>query len=37
LHNRYFGFIESVIEAVELQFQPWSQSNDTLRQLCAIT
>jgi transposase len=37
LHNRYFGFIESVIEAVELQFQPWSQSNDTLRRLCAIT
>jgi transposase len=37
LHNRYFGFLESVIEAVELQFQPWGQSNETLRRLCAIT
>ncbi len=37
LHNRYFGFLESVIDAVELQLQPWSQSNDTLRRLCAIT
>jgi len=37
IHNRYFGFLESVIDAVEYQFDQWSESNDTLRRLCAIT
>jgi transposase len=37
LHNRYFGFLETVIEAVEKQFADWTQPNDTLRRLCAIT
>jgi len=37
LHNRYFGFLETVIDAVETQFADWTQSNDTLRRLCAIT
>jgi transposase len=37
LHNRYFGFLETVIEAVENQFADWTQPNDTLRRLCAIT
>jgi len=36
LHNRYFGFLESVIEAVETQFAEWTQPNETLRRLCAI-
>ena len=37
LHNRYFGFLDSVIEAVEYQFGQWTDSNETLRRLCAIT
>lgn len=37
LHNRYFGFLESVIEAVETRFEEWREPNDTLRRLCAIT
>jgi len=37
LHNRYFGFLESVAEAVEIQFAEWAGANDTLRRLCAIT
>jgi transposase len=36
LHNRYFGFLDSVVEAVEYQFQQWSEGNETLRRLCAI-
>jgi transposase len=36
LHNRYFGFLESVVEAVEEQFRQWSEGNETLRRLCAI-
>jgi transposase len=36
LHNRYFGFLESVTEAVESRFAEWDQPNDTLRRLCAI-
>jgi transposase len=36
LHNRYFGFLDSVVEAVEYQFQQWSDGNETLRRLCAI-
>jgi len=37
LHNRYFGFLETVIDAVESQFTEWANPNDTLRRLCAIT
>jgi transposase len=37
LHNRYFGFLESVIDAVETRFADWTKPNDTLRRLCAIT
>lgn len=37
LHNRYFGFLDSVVEAVEMQFAEWIEPNDTLRRLCAIT
>lgn len=37
LHNRYFGFLESVVHAVELQFDKWTGPNETLRRLCAIT
>jgi transposase len=37
LHNRYFGFLESVAEAVESQFAQWRCANETLRRLCAIT
>lgn len=37
LHNRYFGFLESVIEAVESRFAEWTHPNETLRRLCAIT
>src|SRR5579863_1178024 len=36
LHNRYFGFLDSVVDAVEDQFQQWSCGNETLRRLCAI-
>jgi transposase len=37
LHNRYFAFLDSVIEAVETQFADWTQPNHALRRLCAIT
>ncbi len=37
LHNRYFGFLDSVVCAVENQFAEWGKPNDTLRRLCAIT
>ena len=36
LHNRYFGFLESVSLAVERQFGEWGTPNETLRRLCAI-
>ncbi len=36
LHNRYFGFLESVANTVEEQFARWTAPNDTLRRLCAI-
>ena len=35
LHNRYFGFLESVMEAVEHQFAEWLKPNEALRRLCA--
>lgn len=37
LHNRYFGFLDSVVAAVEDQFAEWTKPNDPLRRLCAIT
>ena len=37
LHNRYFAFLDSVVAAVETQFAEWTQPNDALRRLCAIT
>ncbi len=37
LHNRYFGFLQTVIDAVESRFSEWVHPNDTLRRLCAIT
>lgn len=37
LHNRYFGFLEGVMDAVETRFSDWTKPNDTLRRLCAIT
>jgi transposase len=37
LHNRYFGFLDGVVEAVEEQFAEWAKPNETLRRLCAIT
>ena len=36
LHNRYFGFLETVAEVVEQQFAEWTGPNETLRRLCAI-
>jgi transposase len=35
--HRYFGFLDSVFSAVETQFAQWTNPNDTLRRLCAIT
>ena len=35
VHNRYFGFLDGVVEAVEEQFADW-KPNETLRRLCAI-
>lgn len=37
LHNRYFGFLEGVVSAVEDQFAEWTKPNDTLRRPCAVT
>ena len=37
LHNRYFGFLETIVLAVESQFAEWKEPNDALRKLCAIT
>ena len=36
LHNRYFAFLDSVVDAVETQFAEWTKPNDMLRRLCAI-
>src|SRR5690242_1074772 len=36
LHNRYFGFLSGVIEAVEQRFDQWVRPNETLHRLCAI-
>jgi transposase len=37
LHNRYFGFLDGVVDAVEEQFADWIKPNEALRRLCAIT
>lgn len=34
-HNRYFPTLDSVIAAVEPQFDRWQKGNETLRRLCA--
>jgi transposase len=36
LHNRYFAFLDTVVETVETQFAEWTGPNDALRRLCAI-
>jgi len=36
LHNRYFGFLSGVVDAVEQRFNQWVKPNETLRRLCAI-
>jgi transposase len=35
-HNRYFGYLDEVIEAIENQFAVWVKPNESLRRLCAI-
>jgi len=37
LHNRYFGFLETVAKTVEFQFAKRASPNETLRRLCEIT
>jgi len=37
LHNRYFAHLDDVLPAVENQFAAWTQPNNTLRRLCALT
>ena len=37
LHNRYFPQLDEVISAVETEFANWTNPNNTLRRLCAIT
>jgi transposase len=37
LHNRYFGFLDSIVAAIEDRFADWTKPNDVLRRLCAIT
>jgi transposase len=37
LHNQYFPTLGDVLSTVEDQFALWSQPNDALRKLCAIT
>jgi transposase len=37
LQNRYFGFLDGVVAAVEDRFADWAKPNDVLRRLYAIT
>jgi transposase len=37
LHNRYFPRLDEVTTAVEAEFSKWTQPNNTLRRLCALT
>jgi transposase len=37
LHNQYFPTLDAVRSTVEDQFGNWSQPNESLRKLCAIT
>ena len=37
LHNRYFAELDEVIQAAESQFANWTNHNESLRRLCAIT
>lgn len=36
LHNRYFSHLDQVVDAVETEFDLWTNPNETLRRLCAI-
>ncbi|NLD99523.1 MAG: hypothetical protein GX640_06580, partial [Fibrobacter sp.] len=35
-HNRYFPTIDSLCDALEIQFQQWALPNEELLSLCAI-
>ena len=37
LHNRYFPLLQEVMTTVEMEFVGWTDPNETLRRLCAIT
>jgi transposase len=37
LHNRYFPSLNDVTLAIEAEFANWTESNETLRRLCALT
>ena len=37
VHNRYFPSLSDIALAVETEFANWTEPNDTLRRLCAIT
>lgn len=36
LHNRYFEFLDTIINVVEEEFDRWNTRNAVLRRLCAI-
>jgi len=36
-HNRHFALLDNLMVAVESHFGGWTQPNDVLRRLCAIT
>jgi hypothetical protein len=37
VHNRYFGFLDGVVEAVQEQLAEWAKPNETLRHSRAST
>lgn len=36
IHDHYFGHLSEVVQAVETQFEQWTDGHETLRKLCAI-
>jgi len=36
IHDQYFGHLSEVVQAVETQFEQWTDGHETLRKLCAI-
>ncbi len=36
LHDQYFPTLDSVVVAVETEFQRWAKGSETLRKLCAL-